>query len=146
MLVDSEAPVAAKHHQAEPATWKPWQHLKNRVGDGWDKPAQSSDTDCHLMVQCMESWFIADREALKAFFGQGFKENQLPTNAVVEATDKAKVYEMLAKSTKDCKTKGQYGKGEHSFKLLALVEPKKVSAASPWAKRFIDELKAKMGV
>ena len=30
------------------------------------------------MVQCMENWFLADRETLRAYFGQGYKETALP--------------------------------------------------------------------
>ncbi len=140
MLVDSEAPVAAQHRRGESATWRPWGHLNERVGDGWDTPAQSRDSDCHLMVQCMESWFVADRIALSAFFGQGFNKKHLPANPTLEAVDKTKIYAALAKCTKDCKSKGQYGKGAHSFKLLACIDPNAVSSASPWAKRFLDEL------
>ncbi len=40
-----------------------------------------------------------------------------------------------------CQTKAPYGKGEHSFLLLLLVDPLKVADASPWAKRFLTELK-----
>lgn len=145
LLVDSEEPVAAEYRQGEPEAWQPWQHLKQRSGDGWDKPTDAADTDCHLMVQIMESWFLADRGTLKAFFGQGFKENQLPaTGNTVESVAKTQVYESLAAATKDCKTKAQYGKGEHSFKLLALVDPAKVTSACPWAKRFVDQVKKKM--
>lgn len=57
LLVDSEAPVRATN------VGKPWDHLKDR--DGWQPPAQAADADCHLMVQVMESWFVADRETLK---------------------------------------------------------------------------------
>lgn len=145
LLVDSEAPVAAAHQQGLSDTWQPWLHLKNRPGDGWDQPANTLSTDCHLMVQCMESWLIADRATLMAFFGQGFKENQLPAAAnPIEDVAKPQVYTSLANATKDCKTKAQYGKGEHSFKLLAAVNPTRVTSASPWAKRFVDELKKKM--
>lgn len=145
LLVDSEDPVNAQPQTDKPDTWQPWQHLKARAGDGWGKPDGVPDTDCHLMVQCMESWFLADRAALKAFFGQGFKENQLPAVAnSVEQVAKIQVYEALAIATKECKTKAQYGKGEHSFKLLAEISPAIVVAASPWAKRFVDELKKKM--
>lgn len=146
LLVDSEVAVAAAHQQGHSDTWQPWLHLKNRPGDGWDKPAIAPDTDCHLMVQCMESWLIADRATLKSFFGQGFKENQLPAGAnALEQVSKADVYTSLAKATRDCKTKPTYGKGEHSFKLLAAINPVSVTSASPWAMRFIDELKKKMG-
>lgn len=150
LLVDSEAPVAqaaqpgdANDEEARQA-WLPWIHLKTR--DNWDMPANGEDGHCHLMVQCMETWFLAHREALKMYFGQGFKEDQLPpaTNPV-ESVAKKRVYGSLENATHDCKTKTQYGKGEHSFKILALVDPAKVTATSPWAKRFADALKKKMG-
>jgi Domain of unknown function (DUF4276) len=145
LLVDSEDLVSAQHQQGQPDTWQPWAHLKARPGDGWDKPQQSVDTDCHLMVQVMESWFLADRDALKAFFGQGFKENSLPaTNNALESTAKQQIYDALTLATKTCKTKAAYGKGEHSFKLLTKIDPAKVIQASPWAKRFVDELLKKM--
>ena len=146
LLVDSEAPVAHQHQQGQDSEWQPWQHLKQRPGDGWDKPEGAPDTDCHLMVQCMESWLIADPAALKAFFGQSFRENQLPATAnSVESFGKTQVYSALAKATKACKTKAQYGKGEHSFKLLGKIDPTKVTAACPWASRFLSELNKKMG-
>ena len=36
-------------------------------------------------------------------------------------------------------------KGEHSFKLLAMIDPEKVVNASPWARRFVEALQARMG-
>lgn len=151
LLVDSEAPVVAAAQPGDAAKgedrehWLPWLHLQQRQGDGWKKPDGSDDLQCHLMVQCMEAWLVADRETLKKFFGQGFKESALPpvTNSL-ERTDKQKIYAALATATRDCKTKSAYGKGEHSFKLLALVDPGKVMAASPWAKRFVETLQTRM--
>lgn len=97
------------------------------------------------MTQIMESWFLADRDVLKAFFGQGFKENALPaTNNAIEGIAKQQVYAALAQATSNCKTKTAYGKGEHSFRLLANVDPAKITRASPWAKRFVDELRKAM--
>lgn len=146
LIVDSEDAVNAEHQQGQPDVWQPWAHLKARPGDGWDKPQNTADTDCHLMAQIMENWFLADRDALKAFFGQGFRENALPAvNNAVEGIAKPQVYSALAQATNNCKTKAAYGKGEHSFKLLTLIDPTKVTQASPWAKRFVDELRKKMG-
>ena len=51
LLVDSEGPVAAGQTS--------WQHLKAR--DNWDKPRPVSDDQAFLMVEVMETWFIADR-------------------------------------------------------------------------------------
>ncbi len=137
LLVDSEDPVTVV---------SPWQHLLIRQGDQWPPPAGASEEHCHLMVQCMESWFLADQQTLETFFGQGFKTNALPAAANrIESIAKQQVYQSLENATKHCKTKDAYGKGEHSFKLLALIDPAKVIAASGWAKRFVDALKKQMG-
>lgn len=147
LLVDSEAPVAAQHQAGAFTSWRPWQHLKSRQGDGWDKPAKAGDMDCHLMVNVMESWLLADRDALQQFFGQGFRDTALPApGRPIESVTKDDIYNALKQATRNCKTKTEYGKGEHSFKLLAKIDPFKVTAASPWAMRFVDELKKKMGI
>ncbi|GHU24468.1 hypothetical protein FACS1894172_12560 [Spirochaetia bacterium] len=147
LLIDSESAIASDCQQGDSGAWKPWKHLKNRPGDNWEQPDNTSDNDCHLMVQCMESWFIADRETLKTFFGKGFNGSALPsTQSSVELIDKAQVYKSFAEATKNCETKKPYGKGEHSFKILALIDPVKVITASPWADRFVKTAKAKMGI
>ena len=38
-----------------------------------DKSELAADADCHLMVQVMESWFLADAEALGEYFKDRFK-------------------------------------------------------------------------
>ena len=143
LLVDSEDPVAAQHQAGLPDQWLPWGHLGQR--DNWSKPDMAHETDCHLMAQVMETWFVADSAALASFFGQGFNAKALPAAAnPVESIAKATVYHSLQQATKQCKAKSEYGKGEHSFKLLAKVAPAAVMGASQWAKRFVDELKKKM--
>lgn len=138
LLVDSEALVQADHNL------KPWAHLNAR--DGWAMPAGANEAQCHLMVQCMESWFIADRATLQAFFGQDFRANALPSESrPIEEIAKPDVYRALDEATRDCETKGRYGKGEHSFALLGQIDPAKVMAASPWASRFVSDLKIAMG-
>ena len=136
LLVDSEAPIAPDHEMV--GAYRPWAHLRDR--DNWDRPANASDGDCHLMVQCMENWFVADWDATGTFFGQGFDTRRKPGGAV-ERIAKDDAISSLELASKNCKTKAQYGKGVHSFKLLALIDPKKVMKSSPWAERFIDELK-----
>lgn len=133
LLVDSEAAVAAPDD--------PWPHLKAR--DNWDKPATATDDKVHLMVQCMEAWFIADRDTLNAFFGQQFNANALPARNDVENISKQDLYTGLESATRRCEKKGKYGKGRHSFDILAQIDPAKVMAASPYAQRLIDTLRAK---
>jgi hypothetical protein len=151
LLVDSEEAIKPASQPgnaalaADRALWKPWVHLKQRVGDGWSMPEGSEDGQCHLMVQCMESWLLADRDVLSGFFKQGFKPAALPAlSRVIEGLDKPLIYQALARATSDCKTKAIYGKGDHSFKLLALIDPAKVFSASPWAQRFIETVQLRM--
>jgi hypothetical protein len=58
---------------------------------------------------------------------------------------KPQVYQALANATRDCKTKSSYNKGQHSFKLLGLIDPAKVATAAPWANRFLQSLRVHMG-
>ena len=138
LLVDSETAIHTLHQPPAPGSYRPWAHLHAQAA--WDKPPAASDDDCHLMVQCMENWFLADKAGVQAFFGQGFNAAALP-GASVETVPKNTVYEALQTATQACKTKAAYGKGRHSFKLLRAISPDKLEAASPWAKRFIDELR-----
>lgn len=152
LLIDSEAPVATQTGAenstlADRRQWQAWAHLKQRPGDEWDQPKQAKDTDCHLMVQIMESWFLADSKTLATFFGTGFDQSKLPSISLgVETIAKQLVYKALDQATAHCKTKASYGKGEHSFKILAAIDPEKVCAASPWAQRLVEVLKQEMGV
>jgi len=135
LLVDSEGPVSEG----------PWRHLKRF--DGWERPEAVGDDQIYLMVQCMESWFLADRECLTRFFGQGFHGKALPPKSrEIEAIDKDKVYSYLMKATQASKTKGEYRKGKHSFEILGQLDPNKVSAASPQARRLLETLMKRSSV
>ncbi len=89
----------------------------------------------------MESWFLADKKILAAFFGDGFNLNALPANASIEEVSKKDVLQGLKKATRACKKKGEYGKGQHSFKILALLDPNRVINASPHAEHLIQSLR-----
>lgn len=128
LLVDSEAPVTAP----------PWRHLGDR--DGWTRPPQATDEHVHLMVQCMETWFLADKARLAEYFGQGFAENALPANPNLEDVAKDALLDGLKNATRYTKKQKVYDKGAHSFELLGLIDPAKVTAASPHAKRLMETL------
>ena len=146
LLVDSEGPINPAHQRGQPQNWQPWQHLAQRVGDRWKKPTQATDADCHFMVQTMESWLLADRDAMAAYYGQGFQPNSLPSaQRPLENTPKKEVLDGLKAATRHCK-KGEYAKGQHSFELLGRVNPQEVLDKSAWAKRFIAELQHRQGL
>jgi hypothetical protein len=147
LLVDSESPVHPKYQVNEFSRWNPWGHLENRKGDNWNKLDNVSADDCHLMVQCMETWFLADRSALESFYGKDFNAKALPAmENSIEEIDKEQIYQALEAATRNCEKKGSYDKGKHSFKLLAAINPALVVSASPWAERFIDLLKKRQGI
>ena len=115
----------------------PWQHLKDR--DGWDRPDSATDDQCHLMVEVMESWFLADRTALEEYYGQGFQETALPSNQQIEQVAKNDVLNRIRQATRRT-SKGRYDKGRHSFEILARIDPSKVTNASLHARRFVEAL------
>lgn len=136
LLVDSETAVAAGHGV--------WQHLKSRPDDHWEKPEGVTDNQAFLMVQVMESWFIADREAMQRFFGPSFKDAAIPVWPKLEEVPKHAVFESLDKATAECGPR-KYVKGRLSFDLLGNISPALVEAASPHAKGLFDRLRNRPG-
>lgn len=130
LLVDSEDPVRPDHSV--------WQHLQAR--DRWDRPTGAGDDDAFLMVQVMETWFLADRDALRRYFGVQFAENALRQWPELEAVPKQTVLDALQSATVRCQK--PYAKGKVSFDLLARVDPARVEAACPHAKALLDRLRS----
>lgn len=136
LLVDSEDAVKPDIQN------RPWEHLRDR--DHWVQPDGATNEQVHLMIQCMENWFLADPEALILFFGQGFNSSSLPCNTNIERISKSDVLRGLEIASRHCQ-KGSYGKGDHSFKILEIIDANKVVAASQSAERLITELNKVLG-
>jgi len=134
LLVDSEDPVG-------PGVTS-WAHLNNR--DNWRRPAGTRDDQAHLMVQCMESWFLADRDALTKYYGQGFLVNSLPRHPNIEQVPRQRLQRTLRHATARTQ-KGPYHKTRHGFELLTLIDPALVRQASGHAQSLFETLVAKAG-
>jgi hypothetical protein len=134
LLVDSEEAVTAE----------PWQHLRNRQGDQWPRPACSRDDQAHLMVQAMEAWFLADKQMLSEYYGKGFLANSLPRQPNVELIAKQDVFRALEHATRNTQ-KGEYHKTRHGFDLLERVDPDRLRAASGHADRLFVVLERETG-
>ena len=129
LLVDSEEAVQEGR--------SPWQHLDAR--DNWSPPGGADDDRAFLMVQVMETWFLADREALKRHFGSQLRENALRQWPRLEDVSKASVLAALNDATFHCSP--PYTKGKVSFQLLAEINPGLVETACPHAKRLLQRLR-----
>ena len=135
LLVDAETPAASR------PPFDPWAHVETRVGDGWRRPEGATDDQLQLMNVVMETWLLSDRDALKKVLGPKLDMAKLPAEgAALEAKNKAAVYEALKAATRRTKA-GEYGKGAHSFKVLAEVSPDKLREL-PWGKRFLEAMGA----
>lgn len=130
LLVDSEGPVRGDHTV--------WQHLELR--DGWKRPENAGDDDVFLMVQVMETWFLADPEALWRFFGPNLNEHAFKKWPDLESVPKSTVLTTLEKATAACRT--SYSKGRVSFELLSRVDPAQVEQQCPHARRLLMRLRA----
>ena len=122
LLVDSEGPVSTA----------PTLHLAQR--DSWR--LQFADGDAiHLMVQVMETWIVADAEALSRYYGSGFERGQLPRRAELEEVPKADVASALERATA-ATSKGRYRKIRHASELLARIDPEVVKQRCPHFQRL----------
>lgn len=128
LLVDAEGPVTAQ---------EVWQHL--RANDNWERPTAATDSQCHLMVQAMESWFLADADALASYYGQDFNRGALPANPNIELIPKEDVLAGLNRAARNTKKAG-YKKGPDSYEILERLDPARVRNASLFAERFIQAL------
>ena len=128
LLVDAEGPVTAQGA---------WQHL--RANDNWERPTTATDGQCHLMVQSMESWFLAHVDALVSYYGQDFNAGALPSNPNIEVVPKEDVLAGLNRAARNTK-KGGYKKGPDSYEILERLDPGKFRNASLFAERFIQAL------
>lgn len=129
LLVDSEAALAPGDSA--------WQHLDAR--DGWERPEGAHDGQVFLMVQVMESWFLADRNAIGRYFGARFRENALRQWPNLEDVSKRDVLDALVRATAGCPR--PYAKGEISFGLLECIDPARVETECSHAKTLLDRLR-----
>lgn len=129
LLVDSEDPV----------TTGPWDHLK--VRDNWDRPVGARDDQAQLMATCMETWMMADPEALREFFGTCLRESALLPARDLERRSRQELLEALKHATEDCGRNKRYDKDERSFQILGELNPETLQENLLYFGRFIEALK-----
>lgn len=133
LLVDAEGPLASASR---------WEHLKRRRDDRWENPG-AKEKHCHLMVQTMEAWLIADREQLGEYYGQGFQDSALPATQKVEEVDKNALMTALQRATRATKKK-KYDKTRDAPRILERIRPAEVRAKAPSCERLFATLTAEI--
>ena len=122
LVVDAEGPLNNA----------PLDHLQQR--DGWDLGFANEDM-IHLMVQTMETWIVADPDALTDYYGQGFRQSALPKNVDIEFVPKSDVERALNNATRTTQ-KGEYHKIRHASDLLKRIDPDRVRDRCPACARL----------
>ena len=131
LLIDSE----------EPVTGTPDFIQSLRARSYWDTTAACSDDQVNLMVQTMESWFIADPQALAAHFGQAFAGSSLPSPQQAESTSPPDLTKAIGQSLRSPNRRGRrYDKARDGAALLALIDRATVSRHCPHFRRLMDFL------
>ena len=134
LLVDSEEVVEPN---ANPSG--AWLHLNQT--DHWQRPPGANDDQAQLMVTTMETWLLADREAVIAYFPRMNANTLPPPDSDLESISNVK--DKLKNATRRS-PKGRYHEGNHSFDLLGQVDPGELRRRLPHFRRFVEALKARL--
>ena len=88
------------------------------------------------MVQVMETWFLADVEALQRCFGASFRIGVLRAWPRLEQVPKETIFDVLAQASGRRYTKRK------GFDLLEQISPDLVETACPHAKALLNHLRS----
>jgi hypothetical protein len=125
LLIDSDVPVQ-----------QPAEHLRRSTRIDL---STVTNEQLHLMVQVMETWLLADRDALAKYYKKGFRMSALPDSREPEDIPKAKVLSSLDDATRDTQ-KRRYHKIWHARDLLTQIDTQKVRAACRHCERLFGML------
>jgi len=95
------------------------------------------------MVQAIEAWLIADRKALRGFYGEGFKEEKLPDDDVEKIPKKRLLIALRAATRKS--DKGKYDK-KHAFHIIGILDVATVREAAPHCEALFHVLEEQLGI
>jgi hypothetical protein len=126
LLVDAEGP----------ATGSPGTYLTAR--DGWDCSSVSEEA-IHLMIETMETWIVADVQALATYYGQHFHRGVLPKAQNLETIAKQTIATALERATRRTQKKS-YHKIRHASDLLRQIDPVIVRQRCPGCARMFCDL------
>ena len=133
LLIDSEGPVPVTEEAIRSLRAQGW----------WDRSVTCDDSQINLMVQAMESWFVADPKALVEHFGQDFNTGGLPNPQNAESVAPANLVSAIRRCLPQGRRRRNYDKVADGAKLLGLIDADRVSLYCPHFARlraFLDEV------
>jgi hypothetical protein len=99
--------------------------------------------DVFWMVELMEAWFLADRDALAEYYGKGFLPNAIGDTEDVEKVPKAEVMNRLSRATRNT-SKGEYHKVKHAPFLLEKLDSIQVRGRAEHCRQLFEAVMAKL--
>ena len=106
--------------------------------DNWNLGLATDDM-VHLMVQSMETWIVADPDALAKYYGQRFNANAVPNSTNLESVSKARIISALEQATGRTQ-KGVYHKIRHASEILKKIDHQRVQQRCPACGRLFNAL------
>lgn len=132
LLIDSEGPAQSVSEAMRA--------LRSRRY--WNANAAPEDERINFMVQAMEAWFIADRNALKRHFGKGFGVGSLPNPQNAESVSPKDLTDSINQALRAIggRRRRKYDKVRDGARLLALIDESTVRRNCPSFGRLMDFL------
>jgi hypothetical protein len=141
-LVENLSATSPSPRRKHPAAWNIL--LRDSEGPLLAGRLASEGDSIFWMVEAMESWFHADKDALEGYYKTGFRKMALKPNPNVEAISKRDLFEGLNAATKDT-LKGKYHKTKHAPALMQAINPALVRKADPNCERLFNAVLDKLG-
>ena len=143
LLIDSEDVLLSQNTDEFPNSPHAWNHVRERE-KAWSIPLQVENDQCQLMVSCMETWILADRETLAAVFGTNLNQSAFPALDDLERRDHELVQQALEDATRPCGIDRMYRKGRRSYLVLAALNPDRLRTCLPHFRRFMATLDSRL--
>ena len=115
-----------------------WQELLQHKAQHprWRRLRKPDREQAHWMIQAMEAWFLADREALRRHFGSRLRERQIPNSNAEEVSNPKRVLRRASAS----RPERRYHETRDAPELLRRLNIEKVRQAAPACERLLRTL------